>query len=216
MDPNLGSAMPRRERNKQDKRERIVATTRELLANEGYDAMTIREIAARAQVAVGTVFLYASTKAELLLMVLGSEHADALANGVAAASATSSAGTGAMALLTPLLEWGFGQGDAMLAYQREVLFGEPSERYRGDSIDLEGRSEAELAHLFARHDVPNSEARARMLLNSIQFELSRALLTGTTLGELLATAQSQLELVLGGTAEPHPTTDDPIERHHHD
>jgi len=221
MSVDAGAPMPRREQNKLDKRERIVAATRELLTSDGYDAMTIRGIATRAQVGVGTIFLYASTKAELLLMVLGSEHADALAAGVAATSGSAGARVGAMAFLTPLLEWGFERGAAMLAYQREVLFGEPSERYRGDSIDLEGRSEAELSALFARHGVSNSETRARMLLNSLQFELSRALLTGSTLAALLATARGQLELVLGGSADSHPTlttptTDDTIERQDND
>lgn len=216
MSTDSRSAMPLRERNKHDKRDRIVTATRELLVSDGYDAMTIREIAARAQVAVGTVFLYASTKAELLLLVLGSEHADALATGVAAASGSATARAGATALLTPLLEWGFGRGSAMLAYQREVLFGEPSERYRRDSLDLEGRSEAELGALFARHDVTDGQTRARMLLNSLQLELSRALLTGSTLADLLATAHSHLELVLGTPAESHPTTIDTIERHHND
>lgn len=62
-----------RERNKQDKVARIHAAARELFEEQGYDSTTIREIARRADVGVGTVFLYARDKTELLFLIFKDE-----------------------------------------------------------------------------------------------------------------------------------------------
>ena len=72
----------RRERAKQDKRERIMAAARELLAQHGGSGVTTQQIADRADVAIGTLYLYASTKAELLIMVQNENFAAAIDEGV--------------------------------------------------------------------------------------------------------------------------------------
>jgi AcrR family transcriptional regulator len=58
-----------RERNKQEKLARIRAAALALFAEKGFAATTTREVAERAEVATGTLFLYARTKEELLLLV---------------------------------------------------------------------------------------------------------------------------------------------------
>ncbi|HEX2910010.1 MAG TPA: TetR/AcrR family transcriptional regulator [Chloroflexia bacterium] len=58
-----------RERNKQQKLERIKQAAWQLFREKGYDATTTREIAEVAQVGTGTLFLYARDKQELLLLV---------------------------------------------------------------------------------------------------------------------------------------------------
>ena len=63
------AAPGRRERNKQQKRERIVAAARALFADKGFEATTTAEIAARADIGVGTLFLYFASKEELLVRV---------------------------------------------------------------------------------------------------------------------------------------------------
>ena len=55
---------------KQDKRERIRQAAWELFCSDGYDGTTTRAVAARARVAVGTVFLYAPDKVDLLFLVM--------------------------------------------------------------------------------------------------------------------------------------------------
>ncbi|MFC4637907.1 TetR/AcrR family transcriptional regulator [Deinococcus hohokamensis] len=65
-DPQGGG---RRERHKQDKQERIRAAALTLFTQQGYEATTVRQIAEAADVATGTVFRYATDKADLLLMV---------------------------------------------------------------------------------------------------------------------------------------------------
>jgi AcrR family transcriptional regulator len=63
--PRLG----RRERNKLDTRQRIRAAARELFARHGYNAATMRDIAQRADVALGTLFNYADDKRDLVFLI---------------------------------------------------------------------------------------------------------------------------------------------------
>jgi AcrR family transcriptional regulator len=58
-----------RERNKQEKLARIRAAALALFAQKGFAATTTREIAERAGVGTGTLFLYARTKEALLFQV---------------------------------------------------------------------------------------------------------------------------------------------------
>ncbi|QBD74756.1 TetR/AcrR family transcriptional regulator [Ktedonosporobacter rubrisoli] len=58
-----------REKNKQQKLESILKVARELFAEKGYEDTTTREVAERAQIATGTLFLYVKDKQDLLLLV---------------------------------------------------------------------------------------------------------------------------------------------------
>jgi AcrR family transcriptional regulator len=64
----------RRERNKEDKLRRIRTAARALFLQKGYDDATLREIARRADVSVGTLFNYASDKRDLLFLVFNDEQ----------------------------------------------------------------------------------------------------------------------------------------------
>jgi AcrR family transcriptional regulator len=66
-------SMGRRERGKVDKRRRIMAAARAVFGEKGYDAATLREIAERADVAIGTLFIYATNKRDLLMMIVNDE-----------------------------------------------------------------------------------------------------------------------------------------------
>ncbi len=58
-----------RETNKQDKRERLSRAAHELFSEQGFDATTMRQIAERAGIGVGTIFLYARDKQGLLFLL---------------------------------------------------------------------------------------------------------------------------------------------------
>jgi AcrR family transcriptional regulator len=58
-----------RERNKLDKLRRIKEAASELFIRKGYDDTTTREIALRAGVGLGTIFVYATTKRDLLFLL---------------------------------------------------------------------------------------------------------------------------------------------------
>jgi TetR/AcrR family transcriptional regulator len=61
--------LPRRERNKQEKRAALVAAARALFARKGFAATPTAEIAERAGVGAGTLFLYFASKDDLLVEV---------------------------------------------------------------------------------------------------------------------------------------------------
>ena len=95
--------MSLRDRQRADRDQRIRAAARHLFDERGYDATTIRAIAERADVGVGTVLAYTDTKEALLHEVW---RADALPV-VEAATAQVPAGALAdrwMAVFRPLLE----------------------------------------------------------------------------------------------------------------
>lgn len=62
-----------RERNRRDKLQRITAAARALFVEKGFDETTTREIARRADVALGTLFLYATDKRDLLFLICTDE-----------------------------------------------------------------------------------------------------------------------------------------------
>lgn len=62
------SALSLRERNKQDKRHRIKVAAEQLFTEKGFDSATTRGIADQAQVALSTLFLYATDKRDLLFL----------------------------------------------------------------------------------------------------------------------------------------------------
>ncbi len=66
-------ALSRREQNKAEKRGRIIAAARALFAHKGFEATTTQQIAEAAEVAAGTLFLYARSKDDLLILVFREE-----------------------------------------------------------------------------------------------------------------------------------------------
>jgi AcrR family transcriptional regulator len=62
-----------REQGKFERRRRLTEAAREVIRKQGYDKATTREIAARAGVAIGTLFIYAPEKRDLLFMVMNDD-----------------------------------------------------------------------------------------------------------------------------------------------
>ncbi|MFT3764935.1 MAG: TetR/AcrR family transcriptional regulator [Minicystis sp.] len=75
--PEPVAAGSRREQQKLDKRERIRAAAWELFTTVGFDETTTKAVAARADVASGTLFLYARDKVDLLCLVMHARLAEA-------------------------------------------------------------------------------------------------------------------------------------------
>lgn len=65
--------MGQRERNKIDKLRRIKDAARELFVEKGFDDTMTREIAIRAGVGLGTIFIYAANKRDLLFLIVNDE-----------------------------------------------------------------------------------------------------------------------------------------------
>jgi AcrR family transcriptional regulator len=64
-----------RELNKRDKRRRIQSAARALFSKAGFEDTTLREIARKAGVALGTLSLYADDKRDLVLLIFSEEIA---------------------------------------------------------------------------------------------------------------------------------------------
>src|SRR5690349_11409041 len=65
--------MSLREKKKLETRERIRAAAAELFTRHGYAAATMRQIAARAHVGLGTLFNYAADKRDLVFLIFNEE-----------------------------------------------------------------------------------------------------------------------------------------------
>jgi len=143
----------RRERAKQHKRERIMAAARELFADHGVGGVTTQQVADRADVAIGTLYLYAATKAELLIMVQNHKFAAAIDAGLAAA-ATGRPGSleGIIALIRPVVACIREQVENGRTYLHELVFGDPTEPYRREGLALSGRLEDGIARLLTRDE----------------------------------------------------------------
>lgn len=78
-----------REQKKQEKLQRIKSAALELFLNNGFDETTTRDIASRANVAMGTVFIYAESKRDLLFLIVNEDLESCIAK--ASASVNSDA-----------------------------------------------------------------------------------------------------------------------------
>lgn len=220
MSPEQG----RRERNKLDKQERIFAAAAELFGAEGYDGVTTQRIAERAGVTNGTLFRYAANKAELLLMVMNSEFAARIAEGREAAASESAArpvtsdpaaqnathpAARVMALLTPIARGSRDPHESTSHYQRELLFGEPTERYRAEGLALTETLQREIADLLGGNTGDDATLAARAISNVLHLEIARAALEGASPDDLLATIARQVDLISSGYLRSrHPLTPD--------
>ncbi len=147
----------RRERGKDAKRARIFSAASELFAKRGFEAVTTREIAERADVAAGTLFRYAATKSELLLMVYNDVAAVAFEAGAENAAQTIDPVERVLALVEPFIAEGRRQHENAIVYQRELLFGSATDGYRAQGLDTVARMERAIADLLLDTAQPSPE-----------------------------------------------------------
>lgn len=130
----------RRERNAREKYTRIFEAASALFSEHGFDGVTTQEIAERADVGAGTLFRYAATKGELFLMVYNEQLRTAIDEGDRRAAAEPDVTAAVNALVGTVLSGAHDLRNAAV-YQRELLFGGPTEKYRGEGLALVGRLE---------------------------------------------------------------------------
>lgn len=143
-------AVGRRERNKQDKLDRITVAARELFTERGIDDVTTQEIADRADIGSGTLFLYARTKGELLMLVQNSDYADALARGTAAADAAPDVLDAVVAIIGPIVACNRVRVDNGRTYLREMVFGDPAEPHHREARAMNAQTENAIAEVLQR------------------------------------------------------------------
>ncbi|MBC9824045.1 TetR/AcrR family transcriptional regulator [Terrabacter sp. MAHUQ-38] len=140
----------RRERNKQDKLDRIVAAASELFAERGVDEVTTQQIADKADIGTGTLFLYAKTKGELLLLVQNAHYAEALQRGRAEAETAPDTLEAVLAILRPIVECNRAQIENGRTYLREMVFGNAEEPRHGEALAIASQTEEAVAAALRR------------------------------------------------------------------
>jgi AcrR family transcriptional regulator len=142
----------RRERNKQEKSDRIVAAATELFAEHGVDEVTTQQIADKADIGTGTLFLYAKTKGELLLLVQNAKYVEALEQGRADAEAIPGVLDAVLAIVRPIVECNRIQIDNGRTYLREMVFGDPEEPRHGAALAIVAQTEEAVAAVLRRDE----------------------------------------------------------------
>ena len=140
----------RRERNKQAKLERIITAASELFAEHGVDEVTTQQIADKADIGTGTLFLYAKTKGELLLLVQNAQYAAALERGRAAAETIPDVLDAVLSIVQPIVQCNRAQIDNGRTYLREMVFGDPEEPHHGEALAIAAQTEEAITAVLRR------------------------------------------------------------------
>jgi AcrR family transcriptional regulator len=189
----------RRERNKQAKLERIMAAASELFAEHGVDEVTTQQIADRADIGTGTLFLYAKTKGELLLMVQNAQYAGALEKGRAAAETIPDALDAILSIVRPIVQCNRAQIENGRTYLREMVFGDPEEPHHGEALAIAAQTEEAIAAVL-RRDKRVAEGDAATLarvVSAVMFlSMAASLNAAWSVDEILQDIQRQLSAVL--------------------
>ena len=170
----------RRERNKQAKLDRIIAAAGQLFAEHGVDEVTTQQVAEAADIATGTLFLYARTKTELLLLVQNAHYRDALEEGLRESASCSDPATAVMALLTPIIRCNRVQYENGRVYLREIAFGDTTAPHHTEAVAIVEETQHALAETLVRTISVDPETAAVMA----------SLVTGAQLLALAGAAES--------------------------
>jgi AcrR family transcriptional regulator len=152
-----------RERNKLDKLRRIKAASRELFIAKGFDDTTIREIAARADVGMGTVFLYADNKRDLLFLIANDELEAITEKAIAGFRPDNAVLANLMRAFRPHYEF-FGEQPELSRFKlREMMFydsGKQANRFQATRERLAGLLTSIIAAGQERSTIKRSEDAA--------------------------------------------------------
>ncbi|MFC8593088.1 TetR/AcrR family transcriptional regulator [Streptomyces atroolivaceus] len=197
--PRASQSAGRRERNKQLKLDRITAVAHELFAEHGIDEVTTQQIADKADIGTGTLFLYAKTKGELLLLVQNSLYAEALERGRAAAENIPDTLDAVMAIVRPVVECNRTQVDNGRVYLREMVFGDPAEPHHHEALTITGRTEQAVAAVL-RRDAQVSEAHAATaarVVSAVMFlAMAASVNVAASVDEILRDIREQITVLL--------------------
>jgi AcrR family transcriptional regulator len=197
--PLASSPIGRRERNKQEKFDRIVAAARELFAEHGVDDVTTQQIAEKADIGTGTLFLYAKTKGELLLLVQNDAYVTALEHGRGAAAAETDAVEAVVALVRPIVACNRVQVDNGRTYLREMLFGDPSEPRHAEALGIAAQTEEEVVAILQRtpgSDEAQSAAVARIVSAVMFVSMAASVNAGASVDEIMQQIEQQVRVLI--------------------
>ncbi|MEU1449787.1 TetR/AcrR family transcriptional regulator [Streptomyces mirabilis] len=189
----------RRERNKQQKLDRITAAARELFAQHGVDEVTTQQIADKADIGTGTLFLYAKTKGELLLLVQNSLYVEALEQGRAGAESSPEVLDAVLAIVRPIVECNRTQIDNGRTYLREMVFGDPKEPRHREALAIAAQTEEAIAAVLRRDERVGEGAAATLahIVSAVMFlSMAASVNVASSAGEILQEIRGQVSVLL--------------------
>lgn len=189
----------RRERNKQAKLERITAAASELFAEHGVDEVTTQQIADRADIGTGTLFLYARTKGELLLLVQNAQYSAALEQGRAAAETKPGVLDAVMSIVQPIVHCNRAQIDNGRTYLREMVFGDPQEPHHGEALAIAAQTEEAISAVLRREkriDDRDAATLARVVSSVMFLSMAASLNAALSAEEIVADIRRQVSALL--------------------
>jgi AcrR family transcriptional regulator len=184
--PTAPQRVGRRERNKQEKLDRITAAASELFAERGVDE-------------VSTLFLYAKNKGELLLLVQNTTYADALVEGRAAAEDVPDVLDAVMAIIGPVVACNRKQIDNGRTYLREMVFGDPAEPHHREALALTVQTEEAIATVLQRDQRidPSAAATLAHVVSAIMFiSMAATININHSVDDILREIREQIQVLL--------------------
>ncbi|WP_405825110.1 TetR/AcrR family transcriptional regulator [Streptomyces sp. NBC_01390] len=197
--PVASHSVGRRERNKRDKLDRIVAAASELFAEHGVDEVTTQQIADKADIGTGTLFLYAKTKGELLLLVQNAKYVKALEQGRADAETVPDVLDAVLAIVRPIVECNRVQIDNGRTYLREMIFGDPEEPRHSEALAIVAQTEEAIAAALRRDErvAEGDAATLAHIVSAVAFlSLAVSVNIGLSVEELVQDIRRQVEVLL--------------------
>ena len=192
----------RRERNKQQKLERIVAAAADLFAERGVDDVTTTEIAERADIGTGTLFLYAKNKGERLLLVQNGLYEKALARGREASSHAAGTLDALLAVIRPIVECNRVQVQNGRTYLREMVFGDPNDPQHGAALDIVLATQqlfAEILHREPSLDAQRAATLADVVSSGLVVSKAAIIKAPASFEELFQQITDQVRVILPST-----------------
>lgn len=188
----------RRERAKADKRARILGAAQTLFAERGYERTSMSEVARRADVAAGTVFQYAATKSELLMMVTASLWPSLLAEQQAPTPRHDQTAA-VLVLIEPFVLTVMRWPEQTAWVAREILFG-TSMPHREEVMGRVEDLERQIARCLRPEDPAQAVVGARLIVTGVLADINRARQGRDEPGAPTARMREIVELVVRGLA----------------
>jgi AcrR family transcriptional regulator len=201
----------------QNKRAKIMRAAQTLFRGQGFDATTMNQIATRAKVATGTLFLYADSKRDLLFMSMNAGFV-AASRKAFEVPVSGDPIEQLLAFFRPFYEFYDSDRSIASTLLREILFfqsGQHAAESAGlvDALksDLRRRIESPIVGHMFRTDVPPADM-AELLFGIFQIEVRRWVAGSSPLEEGMRRLGHLLRLALEGLQKKETQKDQPSAR----
>jgi len=197
--PVTSQPLGRRERNKQQKLDRITAAASELFAEHGVEDVTTQQIADKADIGTGTLFLYAKTKGELLLLAQNAHYAEALERGRADAETIPDALDAVMSIVQQIVECNRVHVGNGRTYLREMVFGDPTEPHHSVALSIVAQTEQAIAGVLGRQELAGlaDAATTARIVSAIMFvSMAASVNAALSTGAIVQDIRTQISLLM--------------------